>query len=164
MGDKGNPDRPTVRPDKNLKDKEVKDKEKREKREKDKIVRHTNIESPSLRHMAVGVHRRADSTNPASDCMRHRVRRSWREWEKIGASVQTLQWIRQGVLIPFKNNRPPPLFLLRIFHTCKPRLDAEKTNWKRHVNMTFPAVSICPCSSGSSCKQFTYEYGVYSIA
>ena len=42
--------------------------------------------------------------------MRHRVRRSWREWEKIGASVQTLQWIREGVSIPFKNNRPPPRF------------------------------------------------------
>jgi hypothetical protein len=28
--------------------------------------------------------------NLASDYMRHRVRRSSREWEKIGASVQTL--------------------------------------------------------------------------
>jgi hypothetical protein len=35
------------------------------------------------------------------------VRRSWREWEKIGVSVQTLQWIREGVSIPFKNNRRP---------------------------------------------------------
>jgi hypothetical protein len=34
---------------------------------------------------------------------------SWREWEKIGASAQTLQWIREGVSIPFKNNRPPSL-------------------------------------------------------
>jgi hypothetical protein len=41
---------------------------------------------------------------------RHRVRRSRREWEKIGASVQTLQWIREGVSIPFKNSRPPPRF------------------------------------------------------
>ena len=35
-GDGGNPDRPTTRPDKNLKDKEIRDKEKREKRDKDK--------------------------------------------------------------------------------------------------------------------------------
>jgi hypothetical protein len=35
-GDGGNPDVPTARPDKNLKDKEVKDKEIRERREKDK--------------------------------------------------------------------------------------------------------------------------------
>jgi hypothetical protein len=42
--------------------------------------------------------------------MRHRVRRSWRELEKIGANVQTLPWIREGVSIQFKNNRPPPRF------------------------------------------------------
>jgi hypothetical protein len=43
-GDGGNPDRPTARPDKNLKDKELKDKEKREKREKDKTRQHTKPE------------------------------------------------------------------------------------------------------------------------
>jgi hypothetical protein len=54
------------------------------------------------------VHRRAGSCTPVSDYMRHRVRRSWREWEKIGASVRTLQWIREGLSIQFKDNRPPP--------------------------------------------------------
>jgi hypothetical protein len=40
-GDRGNPDRPTARPDKNLKDKELKDKEKREmKRGKDMAHQH----------------------------------------------------------------------------------------------------------------------------
>jgi hypothetical protein len=60
--------------------------------------------------MVDGEHRRADSCNPDSDYMRHRVRRNWREWEKIGASVQTLQWIREDVSIPFKNNVPSPRF------------------------------------------------------
>jgi hypothetical protein len=40
--------------------------------------------------------------------MRHRVRRSWREWEKIGANGQIQHWIREGISFPFKNNRPPP--------------------------------------------------------
>jgi hypothetical protein len=57
------------------------------------------------------VHRRADYCTPAFNYMRHSMQRSWREWEKIGASVQTLQWIREGVSIPFKNNRPPPRFI-----------------------------------------------------
>jgi hypothetical protein len=57
------------------------------------------------------VHRRADSScNQASDYIRHRVRRSRREREKIGASVQTIQLIREGVLIQLKNNRIPPRF------------------------------------------------------
>jgi hypothetical protein len=43
-GDKGNPDRPTARPDKNLKDKELWDKEKREKRENDKTRQHKKPE------------------------------------------------------------------------------------------------------------------------
>jgi hypothetical protein len=51
------------------------------------------------------VHRRADSCNLASDYMRHCVRRSWREWEKNGASVQTLQWTRERV--PIKSNGKP---------------------------------------------------------
>jgi hypothetical protein len=42
--------------------------------------------------------------------MRHRVRHSWHEWEKIGASVQILQWVWEGVSIPFDDNRPPPRF------------------------------------------------------
>jgi hypothetical protein len=42
--------------------------------------------------------------------MRHRVQRSRREWEKIGASVQTLQWDQEGVSTPFTHNRPPPRF------------------------------------------------------
>jgi hypothetical protein len=44
-GDGGNPDRPTARPDKNLRDKELKDKEKREKREKDKTRQHKKPEA-----------------------------------------------------------------------------------------------------------------------
>jgi hypothetical protein len=43
-GDGGNPDRPTARPDKNLKNKELMDKEKREKRDKDKTRQHKNPE------------------------------------------------------------------------------------------------------------------------
>jgi hypothetical protein len=56
------------------------------------------------------VHHRTDSCNPTSDYMQHRMRRSLHEREKIGVSVQTLQWIREGVSIPFQNNRPPPRF------------------------------------------------------
>jgi hypothetical protein len=98
-GDGGNPDRPTARPDKNLKDKE-----KREKREKDTTRQH---KKPEPEAGADGVHRRADSCNQTSDYMRYRGRWRWREWEKIGASVQTLVWIREGASIPYKNNRPP---------------------------------------------------------
>jgi hypothetical protein len=54
------------------------------------LTRVANTKSPSPRQRADGVNRRADSCNLASDYMRHRVRRSYREWEKIGASVQTL--------------------------------------------------------------------------
>jgi hypothetical protein len=43
-GDGGNPDRPTARPDKNLKDKELRDKAKREKRDKDKTRQHQKPE------------------------------------------------------------------------------------------------------------------------
>jgi hypothetical protein len=44
MGDGGNPDRPTARPDKNMKDKDRKDKENREKREKDKTCQYKKPE------------------------------------------------------------------------------------------------------------------------
>jgi hypothetical protein len=44
MGDGGDPDRPTARPDKGLKDKELMDKEKHEKREKDKTRQHKKPE------------------------------------------------------------------------------------------------------------------------
>jgi ribosomal protein L12E/L44/L45/RPP1/RPP2 len=40
----GNPDRPTARPDQNLKDKDLKDNEKREKREEDKTRQHKKPE------------------------------------------------------------------------------------------------------------------------
>jgi hypothetical protein len=56
------------------------------------------------------VHRRADKCSLSFDYMRHHVRRSRREGEKIGVSVQTLQWVREVVSIPFNNNRPPALF------------------------------------------------------
>jgi hypothetical protein len=46
-GDGGNPDRPTARPDKNIKDKDRKDNEKREKREKDKTRQHKKPEPES---------------------------------------------------------------------------------------------------------------------
>eukprot|EP00873_Tetraselmis_striata_P038228 jgi/Tetstr1/458492/TSEL_044898.t1 len=42
--------------------------------------------------------------------MRHRVRRSWRHWRDIGASAQVTSWIRDGVRVPFRYNRPPPRF------------------------------------------------------
>eukprot|EP00873_Tetraselmis_striata_P036552 jgi/Tetstr1/456816/TSEL_043490.t1 len=42
--------------------------------------------------------------------MRHRVRRSWRHWRDIGASAQATSWIRDGVRVPFRYNRPPPRF------------------------------------------------------
>ena len=56
------------------------------------------------------MHRRADSCTPDSDYMRHRVRRSWRAWEAIGASAQVISWIRDGVRLPFKRNKPPKPF------------------------------------------------------
>jgi hypothetical protein len=48
-----------------------------------------------------GVARRADSCSLSSPFMRHRVRRRWREWERIGASGQVLSWIRHGVRVKF---------------------------------------------------------------
>eukprot|EP00873_Tetraselmis_striata_P013985 jgi/Tetstr1/434249/TSEL_023356.t1 len=42
--------------------------------------------------------------------MRHRVRRSWRHWRDIGACAQVTSWIRDGVRVPFRYNRPPPRF------------------------------------------------------
>jgi hypothetical protein len=53
------------------------------------------------------VHRRADLCTPPSDYMRHRVRRSKREWEKIGASVETIQWIREGYRYNSKTTAHP---------------------------------------------------------
>jgi hypothetical protein len=41
--------------------------------------------------------------------MRHRVRRRWRECERIGTSGQVLNWIRHGVRVKFKRGiRPRP--------------------------------------------------------
>ena len=54
--------------------------------------------------------RRADSCIPTSNCLRHRVRRSWRAWEDIGSSGQVLDWIRHGIRLPFRHGRPPPAF------------------------------------------------------
>eukprot|EP00873_Tetraselmis_striata_P035645 jgi/Tetstr1/455909/TSEL_042690.t1 len=42
--------------------------------------------------------------------MRHRVGRSWRHWRDIGASAQVTSLIRDGVLVPFRYNRPLPRF------------------------------------------------------
>eukprot|EP00873_Tetraselmis_striata_P015817 jgi/Tetstr1/436081/TSEL_002675.t1 len=42
--------------------------------------------------------------------MRHPVRRSWRHWRDIGASAQVTSWIRDGVRVPFRYNRPAPRF------------------------------------------------------
>jgi hypothetical protein len=42
-------------------------------------------------HLIPSLNRRADSCNQASDYIRHCVRQSWRKWEKIGASVQTIK-------------------------------------------------------------------------
>jgi hypothetical protein len=50
-----------------------------------------------------GVARRADSYSPSSSFMRHRVRRRWREWERIGTSGQVLSWIRHDVCVKFKH-------------------------------------------------------------
>jgi hypothetical protein len=80
---------------------------------------HFKTRCPSPRRKADGVHRRSDSRSSVSDYMRHRERRSWREWEKIGAIVQTLKWILESVSIPFKNKCPPPRFNQRV-----PLLDA----------------------------------------
>jgi hypothetical protein len=44
-GDRGNPNIPTARPDKNVKDKELKDRERREKREKDNTRQHKKPEA-----------------------------------------------------------------------------------------------------------------------
>jgi transcription initiation factor TFIIIB Brf1 subunit/transcription initiation factor TFIIB len=71
-------------------------------------IRHVKTISPSMRQRANGVHRRADSSGTISDEMRHRMRRSLREWEKIGASVQILEWIRERVSITFKKATAHP--------------------------------------------------------
>jgi hypothetical protein len=42
--------------------------------------------------------------------MRHRVRRRWREWKRIGASGQVLKWIRHGVRVKFKRGERPRPF------------------------------------------------------
>jgi hypothetical protein len=60
--------------------------------------------------MADEVNRRADSCKPDSAYMLYRMRRSWKEWAHIGASVQSYKWIRERVFIPFRHNRPPPPF------------------------------------------------------
>ena len=53
--------------------------------------------------------RRPDSCTPCSAFMRHRVRRSWRAWEAVGASGQVLRWIREGIRVPFRQGcRPQP--------------------------------------------------------
>jgi hypothetical protein len=55
------------------------------------------------------VARRADSCSPSSPFMRHRVRRRWREWERIGARGKVLSWICHGVRVKFKHGaRPRP--------------------------------------------------------
>jgi hypothetical protein len=55
------------------------------------------------------VARRAESCSPFSPFMRHRVRRRRREWKRIGASGQFLNWIRHGVRVNFKRGvRPRP--------------------------------------------------------
>jgi hypothetical protein len=54
------------------------------------------------------VTRRADSCTPYSNYTRHRLRRNRQAWKDIGASGQVLKWIREGVTIPFLNNRPTP--------------------------------------------------------
>jgi hypothetical protein len=41
--------------------------------------------------MADGLNHRADSFQHDTPYMRHRVRRSWKEWENIGSSGQELQ-------------------------------------------------------------------------
>jgi hypothetical protein len=42
--------------------------------------------------------------------MRHRARRNWQAWKDIGTSGQVLRWIREGLTIPFLNNRAAPPF------------------------------------------------------
>jgi hypothetical protein len=42
--------------------------------------------------------------------MRHCVRRNWQAWSNIGTSGQVFHWVREGVTIPFLNNRPRPPF------------------------------------------------------
>jgi hypothetical protein len=69
-------------------------------------ARHTKKPRPTRRDD--GVTRRAHSCTPYSNYMRHRVRRECQAWKDIGASGQVLKWIREGVAIPFLNNRPPP--------------------------------------------------------
>jgi hypothetical protein len=71
-------------------------------------TRHTRRLRPARKND--GVTRRADSCTPYSNYMRHRVRRKWQVWKNIGASGQVLKWIREGVTIPFLNNRLPPPF------------------------------------------------------
>jgi hypothetical protein len=58
-----------------------------------------------------GVARRADSCSPSSPFMRHRVRRRWREWERVGASGQVPNWIRHGVRVKLKQGTRPRPFI-----------------------------------------------------
>jgi hypothetical protein len=86
--------------------------------------------------------------------MRHRVRRKWREWERIGASGEVLlSWIRHGVRVKFKHGvRPRPFnhgismldatpAQLEFINSELPRFEAcgawEKSDNPRYVSRMF---------------------------
>eukprot|EP00873_Tetraselmis_striata_P021227 jgi/Tetstr1/441491/TSEL_029722.t1 len=98
--------------DKALKEKDKAACERREqqRRKADAKNRDNNGDKTGDRPATDGVARRADRCCPDSDYMRHRVRRGWRHWPDIGASAQVTIWIRDGVRVPFRYNRPPPRF------------------------------------------------------
>jgi hypothetical protein len=77
--------------------------------------------------------------------MRHYGRRKWREWERIGASGEVMQWIRHVVRVKFKHGvRPRPFnhgiamqdatpAQLKFLATKLPRFEACSA-WERSHN------------------------------
>jgi hypothetical protein len=84
-----------------------------------------------------GVARRADSCSPTPSFMRHRVRRRWREWERICASGQVLSWIRHGVRVKFKHGTRPKPFNHGIY-----MLDATPAQLE-FLNSELPRFEAC---------------------
>jgi hypothetical protein len=69
--------------------------------------------------------------------MQHRVRRRWREWERIGASGQFLSWIRHGVRVKFKHGARP-----RPFNHGTSGMDATPAQLK-FLNSELPRFEAC---------------------
>jgi hypothetical protein len=89
---------------------------------------HTLQPKSSTRHKADGANRWADSCKPDSAYMRHRMWRSWKEWENIGASGQVLQWIREGVSTTDHHHHSTKAYHYWTPHRSNSRLSTR--NWQ----------------------------------